>query len=308
MRMILLLGLLISFSASAGYSLDTISSTLTCPKMKAGKYKGQCIDTTGKRAVKILEHNPDSVTFLNFRKQGVFYKAVIPLNQVESMSYLVVDLNAKPLNFLSIINVSHNELRVRMKPGSFVGLFSNTEKDHGAVLATETDFVISMNYMAPAGVPYDPVKGFNEDLYGSVLQVFSTRDEVRQRFEISKLNVYEIDLTMAPSQAADVLQEALIMSDRAQYTIPYDSWTSNCTTMVFDLLDAGLFLKNQKPYRFNPLIAYDTGLAPAFRALEKRKLVLPTTTVELLNTEFGYKIFPSKSNRYFNSWIGKTLP
>lgn len=296
------LGLSVCLSAAAGYSMDTAS----CPLMKAGKYKGQCIDTSGKRAVKIVSQSADSITVLNFRKAGVFYKAVIPLNQVASLSYEVVDLNASPVNYLSLINISHTEMRFRMKPGASIPLFANTADDNGAPLASETDIIVSMNYMAPTGVSYDPVKGFNEDLYASVLQIFATQDEVKKRFTENKFNVYEIDLNISGERAASVLREAMMVSDRIQYSVAYDTWSSNCTTFLFDILDAGLHLK-AKPYRFSPFIANDTGLAPAFKALSKRQLVLDSTKVELLNAEFGYDIFPSRSNRYFNSWIGKTL-
>lgn len=297
------LGLLVCLSTAAGYSMDTQA----CPQMKAGKYKGQCIDTSGKRAVKILSQSSDSITILNFRKEGVFYKAVIPLNQVASLSYEVVDLNAKPVNFFSLINISHTEMRFRMKPGASIALYNNSAEDSGAPLATETDLIVSMNYMAPTGVGYDPVKGFDEDLYASVLQIFATQDEVKKRFTENKFNVYEIDLSITGEQAASVLREALMVSDRIQYGVAYDTWSSNCTTFLFDILDAGLHLKNVKPYRFSPFIANDTGLAPGFKALSKRGLVAPTAAVELLNAEFGYDVFPSRSNRYFNSWIGRKL-
>jgi len=279
----------------------------TCPTMKAGKYKGQCIDTSAKRAVHILEQTADSITIENFRKAGVFYKAVIPLNQVEKLSYVVVDLNAKPVNYLSLFNISHTEMRFKMKPGSVIELYPLGANDSGAAVATETDVIVSMNYMAPAGVPYDPVKGFNEDLYASVLQIFSTQDEAKKRFEDNKFNVYEIELSAASEQTSAILRRALMMSNQIQYDVAYDTWTSNCTTFLFDIFDAGLNLKNQKPYRFHLLIANDTGLKPGMKALGQRGLVSADTQIKLMNAEYGYKIFPSNSNRYFNALIGKTL-
>ncbi len=296
-------GVAISLSSLVSVAVDT----KPCPMMKAGKYKGQCIDTSGKRAVKIVGQSTDSLTVLNFRKAGVFYKAVIPLSEVGSLSYEVVDLDAKPVNFLSLINISHTEMRFKMRPGSVIKLYPNNEHDGGAPIETETDVMVSMNYMAPAGIPYDPVKGFNEDLYASVLQIFSTQDEVKKRFVETKANVYEIDLNISGEQAGAVMREAMMLSDRIQYTVAYDTWSSNCTTFLFDILDSGLHLKGQKPYRFSAFIASDTGLKPAFKALVKRNLALESTKVELLNAEFGYGVFPSNSNRYFNSWIGKNV-
>ncbi|MBS1969573.1 MAG: DUF4105 domain-containing protein [Bdellovibrionales bacterium] len=296
-------GLALSLCSLTALAMDTEP----CPLMKAGKYKGQCIDTSGKRAVKIVSQSADSITVLNFRKAGVFYKAILPLNEIGSLSYEVVDLNAKPVNFLSLINISHTEMRFKLKPGSVIKLYPNDEHDGGAPIETETDVMVSMNYMAPKGVPYDPVKGFNEDLYASVLQIFSTQDEVKKRFTENKFNVYEVDLNVTPDQAGSILREAMMVSHRIQYGVAYDTWSSNCTTFLFDILDSGLHVKDQKPYRFSPLIANDTGLKPALKALVKRNLVSTSTKVELLNAEFGYGVFPSNSNRYFNTWIGKSL-
>lgn len=292
----------VSFTSFNAFTAETV----TCPLMKAGKYKGQCMDTSAKKAVHIVTQSADSITIDNFRKDGVFYRAVIPLNKVQSLGYEVVDLNAKPVNFLSLINISHTEMRFKMQPGSVVELYPLNANDSGAAVATETDMMVSMNYMAPAGVPYNPMKGFNGDLYGSVLQIFSTQDEVKKRFVETKANVYEIQLTISGEQAGSVLREAMMISDRIQYTVPYDTWSSNCTTFLFDILDSGLHLK-AKPYRFTPLMAPDTGLRPAFKALGKRGLVAETTKVNSLNAEFGYGQFPSNSNRYFHSWIGRTL-
>lgn len=297
-----LAGTLLALSAAPVYAQEAQA----CPQMKTGKYKGQCIDTSVKRAIHILEQSADSITITNFRKNGEFYIAKIPLNQVQNLSYVVVDLNSKPVNFLSLINISHTELRFKMNPGAVIELYRLNDTQRVTPVQTETDIMVSLNFTAPAGVPYDPIKGFNEKLYASVLQVFSTQDEVKIRFQNTKANVYEIPLSLSGFDSALVLREALMISHRVQYDLPYDTWTRNCTTIIFDMLDNSLHLK-QKPYRFKSWEAFDTGLAPAFRALAKRRLVLEDTKVLLLNAEFGYGLFPSDSNRYFRTWIGKTL-
>jgi hypothetical protein len=286
-----------SLSATTVYSVDN-----NClDHMKKGKYQGQCMDTEFKRAVHIFGESGQQVSFENFRKDGRFYKAEIPLDQIASMSYVIVDLNAKPVNYLSLINISHTQLRFKLKPGAFARLTS--EKDGRT--QNENDFLISFNFMAPKGVKYDPLKGFNEDLYGSVVQIFSTQDEIKNRFGTNKLNMYEVRLNVTTPEAARVLRKALELSEQGQYSVPYDTWSSNCTTYLYDIMDAGLGLQNE-PYRFKPWMARDTGMIPGLLALEERGLVADTTKVELLNREFGAPQFPSGSNRYFNSWTGKT--
>ncbi|MGE5087062.1 MAG: hypothetical protein ACM3MG_12225 [Bacillota bacterium] len=276
--------------------------------MTRGKYRGQCIDTAHKRAIRILDRTAETITIANYRKNGRFYKAVIPFNDVTQMSYVIVDLNATPLNSIAQVHVSHTELRFHFNKGAGVELYDLDQPiSEQSFAGTDEDFLISLNYMAPKGVPYDPVKGLDGNLFASALQVLSLSEEVDIRFQQEeKFNVYEITLDIPSDQAALVLKTALFFSNNVQYTIPYDSWNSNCTTVLFDILDAGLRLKGQKPYRFSVLKVHDTGMVSAFRALGQRHLVHDETSIQSVNAEFGYGLFPSKSNRHFAKFIGKT--
>jgi hypothetical protein len=292
-----LLGLFMSLYATTVYSVD--NSCLGT--MKAGKYQGQCMDTSLKRAVHVEAVAPATLTIANFRKAGVFYKASIPLDQIESLSYVVVDLNTRPVNFLSLFNISHTQLRFKLKPGAFARL---TSEQSGEV-QNENDFLVSFNFMAPKGVPYNPLKGFNGSLYGSVIQIFATQDEVKNRFVNSKINMYEMKLNVTTEQAGKILTKAMELSDRYQYEIPYDTWSSNCTTYLFDILDQALGYQG-KPYRFKPWTAADAGLIPALKALAQRNLMADTEKVQLVNAEFGFSHYGSWSNGYFGFWTGKT--
>jgi hypothetical protein len=293
----ILLSTLVSLSGATVYSMDNDSNCLA--QMKEGKYKGQCMDTSMKRAVKILAENPANgkILIANFRKGGKFYQASIPLNEVESVSYIVVDLK----NLLRFVSIAHVELRFKMRPGSQVLLADSA----AGIADTETDFMMSFNYMAPKGVEYDPVKGFNNTLYGSVLQIFSTQDEIQNRYVNHKINMYEVPLDTANGKAGRILRGGLVMSDKIQYDVAYDTWTTNCATFLFDMIDQGLQL-NIKPFRFKAYTFTDTSLIPAMQALANRQLIDDQTTVRLLNTEFKTPQFPSASNPYFNFWTGKT--
>ncbi|MFM6927425.1 MAG: DUF4105 domain-containing protein [Bdellovibrio sp.] len=286
-----------------------VSSADEClATMTRGKYRGQCLDTSNKRAIRVLDRTSETITIANYKKNGRFYKAVIPFNDITRMSYVIVDLNASPLNSIAQVHVSHTELRFHFDKGASVELYALDQPiSEQSFIGTDEDLLVSLNYLAPKGIPYDPVKGLDGDLFASALQVFSLSDEVNIRFQREeKSNVYEIALDISSVQAGLVLKTALFFSNNVQYSVPYDSWNSNCTTLLFDLVDAALRLKDQKPYRFSILKAHDTGMIPAFRALGKRKLVHDNTSIESLNPKFGYGLFPSKSNRYFAKFIGKT--
>jgi len=307
---------LVSFCGATVYSMNNDPACNSHPqdpyspslRMSKGRYQGQCMDTSGKRAVQVLEERGnDEMTVANFRQNGRFYTAVIPLQQIEKISYVIVDLNPHPINFLSLLNISHTELRFKFKADARIAL---TPQEPGSDSTRElagNDLMVSFNYMAPAGVDYNPLKGFNADLYGSVLQSFSSQDEFKNRFTLKKINMYEVTLDTTPEQSASILKKALEMSSKAQYSIPYDTWSSNCTTYLFDILDAGMGFKRQTPYRFKPWMVNDTGMIPALYALNERGLIHDQTVLRLLNSEFGYPRFDSDSNRYYGYWINKSF-
>lgn len=301
---------LMTLAGSSAYSLDSHNECRANPNdphspgivMLRGKYQGRCMDTSFKRAVKVLSLERDLLTISNYRKGGKFYTAEIPLQDLEKVSYIVVDLNSKPINAGGLVNISHTELRFKFKHKDSIRLLPQDPSDR---TLTDGDLVISYNYMAPKGVEYSPVKGFNEDLYGAVLQFFSMEDEVKTRFVDQKLNAYEMALSVRPSQAIKILVHAAQDSQKMGYASAYDTWTNNCTTKLYDILDAALNLK-AAPYRFSTKRIGDTGMAPGILALGKRGLLAPKSRVTLVNSEFGYKKLSSWSGHYFGYWLGKT--
>lgn len=301
---------LMTLTGSSAYSLDSREECRANPHdphsegivMLRGKYQGQCMDTSFKRAVKVLSLERDLLTISNYRKGGKFYTAEIPLQELEKVSYLVVDLNAKPINAGGLVNISHTELRFKFKHKDSIRLLPQDPSDR---TLTDGDLVISYNYMAPKKVEYSPVKGFDEDLYGAVLQFFSMEDEAKTRFVDHKLNVYEMALSVKRSQAMKILVHAAKDSEKMGYASAYDTWTNNCTTKLYDILDAALGSK-APPYRFSVKRIGDTGMAPGILALGKRGLLAPEGRVTLVNHEFGYKKISSWSGHYFGYWLGKT--
>lgn len=275
--------------------------------MAFGKFKGQCMDTSSKRALRVLRRDRQELEIANFKYLGKFYRAVIPVNGFDRMSYVVVDLNGKKLTEILGVHVSHTELKVEMKKGQEVRLY-NQKIYSDQVLLTIPEFLISFNYMAPAGVPYSAPKGLDQTLYGSVLQFFSVEDEYRNRFQKYFQNMYSVDLNLESHQIARIVSHASVKSHRNQYSLMYDTWDNNCTTQIFDIIDEALYLKgNVLPFRFKFEKLKDTSLSPALAAFKNRGLVSETSKVDFLNSRRNQRQFPSPSNAYFSSWIGKNL-
>jgi hypothetical protein len=113
-------------------------------------------------------------------------------------------------------------------------------------------------------------------------------------------------LKVSASQGAEILLHAAKVSEQMGYESAYDTWSNNCTTQLYDIMDAALKL-NAKPYRFSAAKANDTGLIPGILALNDRNLILRSSKLALVNSEFSYDRFPSWSNVYFGYWTGKTV-
>ncbi|MFS4458632.1 DUF4105 domain-containing protein [Bdellovibrio sp. HCB2-146] len=304
------LPLVLTFLSSIAYPLDNGSCNFNPQdphspdaRMIKGKYQGQCIDTSAKRSLKNLgQDSANEILVANYRKNGKFYTARIDLRKIQKVSIVAVDLNPAPLNKWGIITVSHTEMRMKFTDSEAIQLIPQDPSD---TPLTDDDLIISFNYMAPPGVVYNPVKGFKDGLYGSVVQMFSTHDEANTRFVKQNLNVYEVDLNLNTEQAGRIIVSAVNTSEANGYNVNYNSYTRNCASELFLIIDKALDIKT-RPFRLYPSYLTDAGFIPEVRALGKRKLIDPKSQVALVNKEFGYEQFPSDSNRYYNYFLGKT--
>lgn len=304
------LPLVMTFLSSIAYPLDNGSCNFNpqdplAPdvRMVKGKYQGQCIDTSAKRALKNLgQATPEEILVGNYRKNGKFYTARIDLRKIEKVSIVSVDLNPAPLNKWGIINVSHTELRMKFTSNEGIQLIPQDPAD---APLSDDDLMISFNYMAPPDVVYNPVKGFKDGLYGSVVQMFSTHDEVKTRFVKQKLNFYEMPLNLNTEQAGRIIVSAVDTSEANGYAVNYNSYTRNCASELFLIIDKALNIKT-RAFRLYPSYFSDAGFMPEVRGLGKRQLIDSDSQIALVNKEFGFEQFPSDSNRYFNYFVGKT--
>lgn len=289
----------IAFSATNACIADIHDPYSKGVSMPSGPHEGQCIDTAAKRAVSILGHDRTGLLISNFRHENQFWNAWIPVHSVESVEFVIVDLDAKKLSSLGI-DVFHNHLRFHIKKNSPI-LLKSQSTSGPTKQTTVDDVIISLNYMAPKGVEYNPIKGLNSKQYLSALQVYSMHDEAYSRFVKQKKNVFAIKLNLNESQGWRTLLTGIIRSSNLQYSVPYQSWNSNCTLEVFNILDQTLFpyySENVKPFEFSIWDIQDANFVPALEALKERNLINDFKDVYLVNKEFGFKRFPTHWNRF----------
>lgn len=290
----LLLSTSLSFAADNKCLSDRTDPYSAGVTMPAGPYKGQCIDTQSKRASVILKYDETGILMANFRHQNKFWNAWIPANSVESVEFVFVDLDIKKLAAVGI-NVFHTFLRFHLKKDSPFILKSQFNPHNSQAVNAVDDVMISMNFMAPTGVTYNPIKGLDSDEYLSAIQISSVQDEFNLRFVTQKKNVYGIKLNMTADQAWRTFLTGLLHSQNKQYTVPYQTWNSNCTLEDFSILDQTLFSeygKKVQPFQFLPWQIRDANFTPSLAALQERGLIKSASDVKLINAEFGYPKFP----------------
>jgi hypothetical protein len=265
--------------------------------MKKGEHKGQCMDTSAKRALVVLAEDASGITFANFRHKEKFWTAQLSWDALKSASYIVVDLKGD-VAFGTLL-IPHAEIRFKLTEGKALKLVSQDGKNETAEV---NDFIFSFNFMAPKGIDYDPIAGLDEDLYGSVFQLFSMDDERQTRFVAKKQNVYEVNLRANKVQLKAILHHAIWSSHIQQYAIAYHTLKASCTNKLFDIIDEALFKngypKDVKKFEFSILDAADTAFEPGLEALQKRKLI-DFVTVKVVNWEFGLDLFKNKNIGYF---------
>lgn len=268
-------------------------------KMPSGPYRGQCINTSGKRAIRILRDSTEGLKIANFRHKGKFWNAWIPKNSVEAVEFVFVDLNVQQVSRLGV-NIFHNHLRLLFKKNHPITLTSQFSP-RGEVKATVRDVILSVNYMAPTGVEYSAIKGLNSKEYLSAIQLYSTADEAKARFVEQKVNAFTTRLSINERQAWYLLRTALLKSHNTQYSVPYQTWDANCATAAFDMLDYALYYdygKRVKPFRFKIWNIRDTSVKPALNALIERGLIKDNRSIYLVNTQFGYPRYPSRWSEF----------
>jgi hypothetical protein len=334
------------------------SSTTTCATnsedpydagipMPSGKYKDQCGDTSKSRALRLLSQTGDPhktriLQVANFKYNGHFYRAEIPLDGISHASYLFVDLNFSGTSalrsFLSI-TAAHNELRIRTNPKNPVRLYSQLLDQNSksgvkvkpsSPVAQVDDFIISYNFLAPKDVQYNPLDGLSEDNYLSILQMFATKDEVKKRFFPTDpqrpRDVYELPLSLSGEDTAKIVVAAAVISDQIQYGEHYNTLTRNCVTRLFDVIASGkgdviasggtdalsAHADSESPgatiqFQYHKLSPRVASVTSAVSGLSKWNLVSGETRLNLMNTEFEVSKVNDGSNpsKYFleSNWL-----
>jgi hypothetical protein len=237
-------------------------------RMPIGKWKNQIVDTSTKRPARILSQDAKKIVFANFRDGEAFHQAKVNLNEIEDVYFRINRFSSG----VPGITPAHTLFYFKMKPGSEIILGAEKNSDNFAVPTRVSEFVMSMDYLAPKDIKYDVLKSAKPN-YLSVIDFRSARD-YGLRGEDKKYAVEYLKLNLSDEEKAKLLHAGIQQSQSDGVTEPYFLASRNCTTVAFDLLDGVVdYPLPVEPFRLRVKELKDPTAGPSERALQMRGLV-----------------------------------
>ncbi|MDR3606825.1 MAG: DUF4105 domain-containing protein [Oligoflexia bacterium] len=240
--------------------------------MTSWKYADQCADTSIKRPAVNVHDDGNTITFRIFITEADFWTATVSKNAVRQVMLETKELMPKIAGY-QLIHGDHAEIRFILDPKTPMVL-NPQGTNAGNAPATPvavTDFMWSMEYVAPKGVPYSAFIG-EENAYSSVDRLIATRDrEAEQESSPDQPPIHQFELKMSPETKARLLDSAVKKSEATGYKQPYKTFSDNCVTSAFDLIDEAI--RYNKPYQMSLVhdVLEDPDKSMA-KALEQRGL------------------------------------
>lgn len=216
------------------------------PDRTRSPYRGQCIDTSQKRPPLVLKADASGITFANFFYKDRYYTASIPAGAVEKIYFQIAEFD----KVLGVIQPAHTQLRFQLRADRPALL---TPQFRGGRQVLISNFVYSTDYMAPAGVPYDALRGMRE-IFMNMGRFVAIEDRVKWQVVTNQNTVRQFELNISGHHLDQVLWASIgNAADRSTKDV-YSTISMNCTTEAFRVLYLGL----QRPVPNRPW--YPTSL------------------------------------------------
>lgn len=237
-----------------------------------GKYKGQCVDSSQKRPIQILSENDQEIVFTNFRHMGKFWIAHFPKNSIDSVSFRIDPFGSG----IPFVSAAHTLIRFDMKPGKSLLLQPQYEGEEKLVdpkdLTDVNSLFFSVNYMAPKNVEYNLFPGM-ASVYLEAFNFLSAHDRGNAK-DTGKNAEQNFVLNLAPGAGDAYLVNALHASNEKQLNVAYNTYSENCTTALFDLMDETFQYDHPvKKFKVSHIKIFDELIGPSIHALKERGLI-----------------------------------
>lgn len=265
-------------------------------RLEVGPLKGLCVNPLQRRSAQILTLEQASKYFLtseiqdsdlvvaNFSHQGNFWVAKIPVQKVEKM---ILQVEYFPTGPGGVLKIAHSQFRINFQDGATVDLVpqiqntSNSEPQDFKSATTNqrirlNELLFSVENIGPYGEKFDPVKGMKKH-YNIAYRLVSLEDKYKWMIEEQNHTVLQHLLNLSPADVQRFLRRVLDEAQHYSTRRSYHTFTANCVTEPFILLDEVMGIENQT-------VPQIPNFARA--ALRNRGLLDTKTKTPTLNEEY----------------------
>ena len=228
----------------------------------SARYVDQCVDTELFRPVEILENTESKIVFANYRHENRYWIAEIQKapEAIDAVYTQVVRFEVIPG-----VTAAHVQIRVRMKTDSIL-LKDQINNEAQSI----NDIIVSYEAARPKGIAYNFAMGAVDNfvLAGRAL---SGKQKVAD-YPGYSIEQYELRLA-DKNEALDLLLAGLEHSDDIKLSHFYNTVSPNCTTEVFELIDAVPSVMSRHPSPFMTVASGDPIAGPTIEALKERQIL-----------------------------------
>ena len=243
-----------------------------------GIFKGQCLDSSTRRAPVIESVDPGFIEAANFYDQGHFYHARIPRNSVSDVLFQIVPFDSG----MPGVTAAHAQLRFKFSNPIQLRPQSSSGGESGAI----SDVILSAAYMSPLGVGYNALQSRKRS-YNIVTRFMSSRARAVEEILADKSEVRQYRLSLSVSQQNQLLESALLQAAADGFSKNYNLLERNCSTVAFDAIDS-VIPRNAgvRPFRGSWWNIRDEVIGPTLSALKARSLISNSSQINPMNDEF----------------------
>lgn len=260
--------LLASFIGFANVTAPDTSCAITSDKYETplrfqastSKFASECSFTEKFRAAIILQDSPSLLTFANYLHNKEYWTLTVPKNiEIKDVFFQI-----EKFSVVSGIVAAHTQMRFTFKNPLQVKASSQTNETTASV----ADMVISFEASYPKGNSYNFAIGAfdNYALVGRITSGKQAQDESSDQV------IEQYKLKLSDDEMRQLFFASIYRSHQIEQRFYYNTLRPNCTTEVFDLLDALPSLKG----KFSPfltVISNDPIAAPSVDALKERQIL-----------------------------------
>lgn len=251
--------------------------------VRAGAYKGQCMNTSIRRPAVILSEDDEKVTIANFYHDNTYWIAEMPKSGIDRVIFQIADFP----DSVPLIKFSHTQLRFVMKTGVTIKL---TPQDTASKLSpTEIDqFNLVDQVTGPKGEDEFSAAHAIGPNYGNVLRVMGSADRAKEELGGNDDTTAQYLLKMTDEEKIAAMVNGVHLSAQLGYDDVYKLFSENCTTTAFEILDKSIHYGHHvSPFKVYFWDIHDPITGPSLRALKKRKII--DRELETWNEETGLK-------------------